>query len=193
MMPYRFKGDFSCLESQERKKILPVRKILNEIDIKQGNTMIDFGCGIGYFSIPALDFVGKQGTVIAIDVSIKMLKELVKRAGKPKNLKIIHGDSLICLKADIILLSMVLHEVDNPRDFLQTCFEALKPNGRVIVIDWQKKETGAMGPPLYQRLAKEEVLKLTDMSYRQLPIHEWLYFLEFIKKLDKRRLTHNFL
>jgi len=182
MMPYRFKGDFSCLESEERKKILPARKILNEINIRQGDTLIDFGCGIGYFSIPALDFVGEKGTVIAIDVSIEMLKEVVKRSGNPKNLKIIHGESLNCLKADIIFLSMVLHEVDNPRDFLQTCFAALKPKGRVIVIDWQKKETGTMGPPMYQRLAKEEVLQLTDMDNREHPIHEWLYFLEFIKK-----------
>jgi len=44
--------------------------------IKQGDTLIDFGCGIGYFSIPALDFVGDQGTVIAIDGSDECSKNL---------------------------------------------------------------------------------------------------------------------
>jgi ubiquinone/menaquinone biosynthesis C-methylase UbiE len=181
MMPHHFKGNFSRLESEERKKLLPAERILQEMNIQQGETIIDFGCGIGYFSIPALDFVGDDGTVIAVDVSQEMIQELVKRAGHRKNLKIVHADSLIGLTADRILLSMVLHEVNNPKEFLQTCFTALKPYGRVIVIDWQKKETGLMGPPVEERLTKEEVIQLTQRNYREHPIHEWVYFLEFIK------------
>jgi ubiquinone/menaquinone biosynthesis C-methylase UbiE len=178
-MSHRFKGDFSRLEGEERKKILPAKRILQEIMIQSGDTFIDFGCGIGYFSIPALDFVGDEGSVIAIDISNDMLQELLKRTGYRKNLKIINGDSLVGLKANIILLSMVLHEVTNPKEFLQTCFAALKPNGRVIVIDWQKKETGTMGPPVKERLSKEEVVKLTDKNYVEHPIHELVYFIEF--------------
>lgn len=180
-MPYRFQGDFSRLESAERKKILPVEHILQEMKIKRGDTLIDFGCGIGYFSIPALDFVGEQGVVIAIDASEEMIQELKIRSGHRKNLKIIYGDSLIGLKADIILLSMVIHEIDNPKEFLKTCFAALKPGGRVIVIDWQKKNTGIMGPPINERLAREKVLQLIEMNYHEHKIHEWVYFLEFIK------------
>ncbi len=180
MMPHRFKGNFSRLENEERKKILPAEDILQEMNIQQGETIIDFGCGIGYFSIPALDFVGDDGTVIAVDVSQEMIQELVKRAGHRKNLKIVHADSLIGLTADRILLSMVLHEINHPKEFLQTCFTALKPFGRVIVIDWQKKETGVMGPPVEERLTKEEVIQLTQRNYREHSIHEWIYFLEFI-------------
>jgi len=180
-MPHRFKGDFSRLESEERKKILPAKQILQEMKIQKGDTLIDFGCGIGYFSIPALDFVGQEGKVIAIDISKKMLRELTKRVGNRKNLKIIYGTSLNGLTANIILLSMVLHEIANPKKFLKTCFKTLKPNGRVIVIDWEKKETGNMGPPVEERLTKEEVIQLTEMYYREHPIHDWMYFLEFIK------------
>ena len=181
MMPHIFKGNPSLLESEERKKILPVKRILQEMNIKKGDTLIDFGCGIGYFSIPALDYVGEKGTVIAIDISNKMLKELFKRTGPRKNLRTIQGKSLDGLKANIILLSMVLHEVTDPKEFLYSCFKALKPNGRVFVIDWEKKETGTMGPAVEERLAKEDVIKLTDMIYRKHFIHDWIYFLEFIK------------
>ena len=179
-MPHRFSGSFSRLESEERKKILPVQRILREMNIRCGDTLLDFGCGIGYFSIPALEYVGDEGTVIAVDVSEEMLQELHKRAGHRKNLKIVHADSLPRLTADIILLSMVLHEVDNPKEFLQTCFAALKPYGRVMVIDWQKTKTGPMGPPLEDRLAKEEVIQLTPVKYREHSINESVYFLEFI-------------
>jgi len=181
MMPHRFKGNFSRLESEERKKILPTKRLLQEMNIQRGDTMIDFGCGIGYFSIPALDFVGDEGTVIAIDVSNEMLQELEKRAGHRKNLKIVHADSLNGFTANIILLSMVLHEVNNPKEFFQTCFAALKSYGRVIVIDWQKKDTGLMGPPVKERLTKEEVIQLVQVKYREHSIHEWVYFLEFLK------------
>ncbi|KYK29090.1 hypothetical protein AYK20_00765 [Thermoplasmatales archaeon SG8-52-1] len=180
-MSHRFKGDFSLLENKERKKILPVEPILKEMRIKKGDTLIDFGCGVGYFSIPALDYVGEEGIVIAIDVSYDMLQELSKRIGHRKNLKIIQGDTLVGLTADIILLSIVLHEITNPKDFLYNCFETLKPNGRVIVIDWQKRKTGTMGPPVEDRLAREEVIKLTDTNYREHFINDWIYYLEFKK------------
>jgi len=180
-MPHRFKGDFSRLESKERKQIMPANYLLQKMKIKKGDTLIDFGCGIGYFSIPALDFVGEKGAVIAIDVSNEMLQELAKRVKNHKNLKIIQADTLVGLEANIILLSMVLHEITNPKKFLNNCFKSLKPNGRVIVIDWQKKDTGKMGPPFEDRLAKEDVIKLANIKYIEHHVHECVYFLEFKK------------
>ena len=180
MMPHRFKGDFSRLESEERKKLLPVEYILKEMNIQKGDTFIDFGCGIGYFSIPALEFVGEEGTVIAIDVSSEMLSELTKRAGNRKNLKIVHADTLREVMADIILLSMVLHEIENPKEFLRSCVASLKPHGRIMILDWQKHQIAGMGPPVEDRLAKEEVLQLAQMRYHEHPLHELVYFLELL-------------
>ena len=169
IMPHRFKGDFSRLESKERKKIMPADYLLQKMKIKRGDTLIDFGCGIGYFSIPALDFVGEKGTVVAIDVSKEMLQELARRVGNHKNLKIILADTLFGLEANIILLSMVLHEIANPKKLLNSCFKSLKTNGRVIVIDWHKKDTGIMGPPFEDRLAKEDVIKLANRYILNIP------------------------
>jgi ubiquinone/menaquinone biosynthesis C-methylase UbiE len=180
-MPHRFTGDFSRLESAERKNMLPTEKILQEMKIRPGDTLMDFGCGIGYFSIPALEYVGTEGKVIAVDVSDQMLQELLRRAGPRKNLIILQADTLPLLEADIILLSTVLHEVDNPNFFLETCLTRLKPHGRVIVIDWQKIDNGLMGPPVEDRLAKEEVIGFTAMKYREHFINQWIYFLEFLK------------
>ena len=181
-MPHRFKGDFSRLESEERKKLLPVEYILKEMNIQKGDTFIDFGCGIGYFSIPALEFVGEEGTVIAVDVSSKMLSELTKRAGNRKNLKIVHADTVRGLRADIILLSMVLHEIENPKEFLGICVSSLQPHGRIMVLDWQIQQTAGMGPPMEDRLAKEEVLKFAQMKYHEHRLHEWVYFLELLSE-----------
>jgi ubiquinone/menaquinone biosynthesis C-methylase UbiE len=177
-MAHTFGGDFSRLESEKRKKILPVKKILEQISIRKGDIVIDYGAGIGYFAIPALDLVGEKGIVIAIDISGDMIKELRKRAGERCNLKVIEGDTLPEEKADVILLVNVLHELDSPGEFMRRCFAHLLPHGRVVVIDWQKKET-EMGPPADHRLSKEEVIALAKRKPVEHTIHDFLYFLEF--------------
>ena len=177
-MGHIFNGDFSHLESGKRQKILPAKEILEKIGIRIGDTVIDYGAGIGYFAIPALDYVGEKGNVIAIDISGDMIKELRKRARERPNLTVVEGDMLPDEKADVILLINVLHELDSPEEFLKRCFAHLLPHGRVIVIDWQKKETD-MGPPVDHRISREEVITFAKRKTIEHKIHNFLYFLEF--------------
>jgi|WetSurMetagenome_2_1015567.scaffolds.fasta_scaffold41795_4 ubiquinone/menaquinone biosynthesis C-methylase UbiE len=177
-MAHIFNGDFSRLESDKRKKILPAKEILELIGIQKGDTIIDYGAGIGYFAIPALEYVGEKGKVIAVDISGEMIKELRKRAGDRPNIEILEGDSIPDEKADIILLVNVLHELDFPGEFLNQCFTHLLMHGRVIVIDWQKKVT-EMGPPVDHRISKEEVIALANRKPTEHKIHRFMYFLEF--------------
>ncbi|MFH1470816.1 MAG: methyltransferase domain-containing protein [Candidatus Micrarchaeota archaeon] len=173
-----FKGDFSRLDNEQRRERLPPTEILTRLGIKKGDTLLDFGCGIGYFSIPALEFVGNEGEVIAIDLSERMLGELKKRAGERRNLRLVQSDKLGGFKADIVLLVNVLHEVENPKEFLEDSFSNLKPNGRVVIIDAQKKAMDT-GPPLELRIALEELLSMTNKKRKQHPIHDSMYFVEF--------------
>jgi ubiquinone/menaquinone biosynthesis C-methylase UbiE len=177
-MAHVFHGSVKQLDDPERRSILPAQKLLQQMGIKTGDTVLDFGAGIGYFSIPALDFVGESGKVIAIDLSKRMLKELRRRAGERPNLIISQARDLGSYFADVILLVTVLHEVDDPKKFLETCFIQLNPGGRIFVIDWQKKET-PHGPPVRIRIAKDEVLSMTPHPHREHSIHEYFYFIEF--------------
>jgi ubiquinone/menaquinone biosynthesis C-methylase UbiE len=177
-MAHVFHGDYRQLDDEERHRILPARHLLQQMKIKEGETVLDFGAGIGYFSIPALDFVGESGKVIAIDLSSRMLKELRRRAGKRTNLIICHARDLGAFTADVILLITVLYEVENPQKFLGSCFTHLNPGGRIFVIDWQKKET-PRGPPVAERIAKAELLSMTRHSHREHLVHEYFYFIEF--------------
>ena len=177
-MAHIFDGDFSLLECDKRKNILPAKEILEKIGIREGDIVIDYGAGIGYFAIPALDYVGEKGKVIAVDLSSDMITELKKRAGDLPNLKVINGDMLPEERADVILLVNVLHELVSPGEFLKQCFAHLLPHGRVIIIDWQKKETD-MGPPVDHRTSREEVIVLAKRKPIEHKIHRFLYFLEF--------------
>ncbi len=168
------------LESENRKRLLPAEEILATIGIKEGDTLIDFGCGIGYFSIPAAKLVGEQGKVIAIDISDEMISELEKRSEGFRNLDIVKSDDISGFKGDIILLVTVLHEVDNAKKFIERCFDALNPQGRIIIIDWQKKET-TMGPPISHRISKDEVIAMAHSKCIEHNIDDTFYFLEFRK------------
>ena len=174
-----FEGDFRKLESEERRKLLPANEILREAGVANGETVVDFGCGIGYFTIPALDIVGENGKVIAIDLSKERLEELKRRANGRKNLEIVNADSMDGIsRADVILAITVLHEIDGQREFVSKCMASLNPNGRLVVIDWAKKKT-SMGPPIEHRIGKEEVIKMAGKSPVEHKIDGNFYFLEF--------------
>ncbi len=179
-MAHVFQGDAERLDNPQRRKLLPPDAILNQLGIRPGDTIIDFGCGVGYFTIPALELVGENGKVIAIDISKKMLDELRKRAGARKNLEIMRSNNTDKApdNVDFIFLITVLHELEGPEKFLEKCFAKLNENGRLIIIDWQKRET-EFGPPLEHRIAKEEVLAMSGKRHIEHDINENFYFLEF--------------
>ncbi len=55
--------------------------------LKNGDTAVDLGCGMGYFSIPLAELVGDRGKVIAVDLQERMLAGLRGRAEKAKLLE----------------------------------------------------------------------------------------------------------
>jgi ubiquinone/menaquinone biosynthesis C-methylase UbiE len=150
------------LDSPERRKELPPEETLQRLGIKTGDTVVDLGCGIGYFTIPIGGIVGDAGKVIGIDIAQEMLNETRRRADEAGitnvDLRLAENDGVPVSRkeADFILIVNVLHEFHNPQDTLEKCAEALKPGGRLAIIEWAKKET-EHGPPLDHRISKEEI------------------------------------
>ena len=90
--------------------------VLKEAGIGKGQVVLDFGCGLGNYSIPAAGIAGKSGLIYALDENEGALNELVRRAGlaELKNIKLIKlsVDSKIPLQSnsiDVVLLFDVLH------------------------------------------------------------------------------------
>lgn len=104
--------------------------------VKPGMTVIDFGCAMGFFSIPMAKMVKPDGLVICIDVQQKMLDVLTKRARKADVEKyietfIVPTDSLklhdFYNKADFALAFAVAHEVPDQNIFFNELSKVLKP------------------------------------------------------------------
>ena len=163
-MPQRFdtRKRFVLL-SDERIAALQPEKLLRELGLTEGMTVADIGCGPGFFTIPAAQIVGPTGLALAADIQGEMLSTVRSRALEHglTNVRIVKtNDREIPIPAgscDFALLAFTLHEIEHRASFLHRAARALKPNGRLWVLEWDKVE-GPVGPPMEDRITPEELL-----------------------------------
>ena len=123
-----------------RKLIHDPYKILSPY-IKEGDTVLDVGPGMGYFTIPMARMVGVKGRVIAADVQERMLLALKRRAQQAGVEKRVIGhlsskDSLgIKEQVNFILAFWMVHEVPDRKRFLNELFSVLKDNGTFLLVE----------------------------------------------------------
>ena len=149
-----------------RKRWQNPETILSRVGLMSGFTFIDVGCGNGFFAIPAAHIVGEKGTVYGIDIdgsAISMLKEIA-RTESLNNLVLKVGraeETILCENcADIVFLANDLHDFKDPNKVLKNAKKMIKPNGRLVDIDWKKETMTMPGPPLQIRLNEEEASNL---------------------------------
>jgi ubiquinone/menaquinone biosynthesis C-methylase UbiE len=124
-----------------RDAFLRPRKILNKIEgIKDGVSILDYGCGPGSFTLAAAEMVCIDGTVFAADIHPLALEHVRKSASKKgfENIKTILTADKIDLpdsSIDIILLFYVLHDFHNPCKIIRELNRVLKSDGILTVID----------------------------------------------------------
>jgi ubiquinone/menaquinone biosynthesis C-methylase UbiE len=109
--------------------------------VHPGDSVIDIGCGMGYFTIPLAKLAGPEGHVTCIDIQEKMLAALRRRAernGVSETLTThLGGPESIGYheKADFILLFWMFHEVPDQRALLIEIRDLLKTGGRLLFVE----------------------------------------------------------
>lgn len=155
MAGHRFNPEHAQkLDSPERRELLPPQKILEDFGLESSDVVLDMGAGTGYFTLPA---AGMTERVIALDVEPRMLALLEKRLqdqnvtnvelreGKIEEIPVEDGS------VDKVIASFILHETDDLDQVIQEMKRVIKPGGKTLIIEWEKKETD-QGPPLAHRL-----------------------------------------
>jgi SAM-dependent methyltransferase len=139
-------GGADWLERSEREIEEMPETALDKIGIRQGMTVADVGAGIGYFTVRLGKRVGPTGKVYAVDVQPEMLTMLKQRATKAnlKNILPVLGSEsdpkLPAATMDLILLVDVYHEFSQPQKMLQRMREALKNDGRLVLLEYRKED-----------------------------------------------------
>jgi ubiquinone/menaquinone biosynthesis C-methylase UbiE len=108
--------------------------------IHEGQSMLDFGCGTGDFTIPAAKIVGKQGKIYALDCNERQLELVEKKAEKAglKNIKTILSEQKTDLpdgSLDVVWICDVLHEIRNKREVISEASRLLKKDGILLIYD----------------------------------------------------------
>lgn len=155
------------LDNPKRREALPPYETLKRLRLSKGDIIADIGCGIGYFTLPAAELSGPGGKVYALDISDEMLDE-TKKAAVEKGLTnielvrnteydlVIGGESVT-----YCLISLVLHEVDDLRRYVEEIGRILRYGGRLAIIEWQKIVSD-FGPPIEHRLDRVGLIALLE-------------------------------
>ena len=139
--------------------------ILKQLNLKEGMTAADFGCGSGGWVIP----LAKQlegGKVYAIDILEEPLSALKAKASLEKitNIQSIVADvekgvDIWEESCDLVLMSNLLFQCEDKKKVLQEGKRIIKKGGKILVVDW--KAEAAMGPA-EGRISLEEVKKIAE-------------------------------
>lgn len=106
--------------------------------VKEGMTVADIGCGLGYFSLGLARLVGEKGRVIAADIQPQMLSRLEKRAKRARLSDIIQSHQCeadnIAIKEplDFAVAFWMVHESPSPSNLFNQIYTSLKPSGTLL-------------------------------------------------------------
>ena len=131
-------------------------EVVRALQLSPAMTVADVGAGTGYFAVRLARAV-PQGQVIATDIEPDMVKYLNERAQREhlSNLRAT-SDKLAPRSVDAILVVHVWHHVDDRTAFAKELVAALKPGGRIIVVEFA--DGAHHGPPPEMRLAPPKVI-----------------------------------
>lgn len=141
--PQEFLGKF---EVESREVFARRREILAACQVQSGQTIADIGAGTGLFTRMFSETVGKDGQVFAVDISRKFLDHIqtTSREAGQRNIETVlcKADSteLPPDSVDVAFICDTYHHFEFPLKTMTSLYRALRPGGRVILIDFHRVE-----------------------------------------------------
>lgn len=136
--------------------------LMSALHIRRGATVADLGSGTGYFTWRLAEQVGPQGKVYAIDVQRSML-DLTKAAVAEHKLANVEyvlatdiSPQLPERSVDLVFMAYAYHEFGDPEAMMRSVRRALKPGGRVVILEYAKESNIAPASPLH-KMSFEEI------------------------------------
>ena len=143
-------------------------QLLALLPLRPYQTIADIGCSLGDFTISLAKYLF-DGKVYAVDSQQKTLDTLATRLQQIRltNVEMVRSTKrnigLDQESLDGALMPFILHNAEDKEALLEQVLRALQRSGWLAVLEWHKKET-AEGPPLEERLARQEVEELTKAA-----------------------------
>jgi ubiquinone/menaquinone biosynthesis C-methylase UbiE len=175
------------LDDPARLDYQPVRDVLGLLELTGDETVVDYGAGVGYLTLP-LAAALPRGRVVAVDMSAELLEELGERphgqasrgatrgtdgatrvsdgaAAADERVELVHTtDNRVPLpdgSADAIVAVNLWHEIYDEPTALDELRRLLTPGGRLAIVDWATVER-PIGPAAAHMLSLDQALAVTD-------------------------------
>ena len=152
------------LDRPEREAEEAPSKAIAALGIAPGAVVADVGAGSGYYTVRLAEVVGPTGRVVATDLQpgmLDLIRAKVERQGLT-NVTLVQGraddPTLPTASFDLIVLVDVYHELASPQIFVRKLREALKPGGRLVLIEFRLEDP---------RVPIREVHKMSVSQVRQ--------------------------
>jgi len=138
-----FIGKF--LDSKQRKVMQPPEKIISRSGIDKGMTVLEIGCGSGAFTTDVARAIGNKGILSALDIEIKMLKQVASKLNRIenkdiKNVKLVQASAYTLPFSkesfDIVYMVAVFQEIPNKEKALKEINRVLKNNGILSISEF---------------------------------------------------------
>ena len=172
--PRDLKAYLERLDDQARDKDQKPAQVVEALGLKPGMAVADLGSGSGYFTRRFIEAVTETGKVYAIDVEPEMLnyaKESVIHMHVPYTAEFVLArtdDPKLPLESvDLIFVCNTYHHLDNRPKYFENLKSALKPGGRVAIVDFYHDDrSGELGFPKKHLVPRDTVLQeLNEAGY----------------------------
>jgi ubiquinone/menaquinone biosynthesis C-methylase UbiE len=165
-------GGADWLERSQREAEEHPDAALDALNIKPGMVIADVGAGVGYLTTRLAKRVGPSGKVYATDIQPEMLTRLRERLDHEH---ITNVEPVLSSQADpklpagqidLILMVDVYHELTQPQRMLRRMKESLKPDGRLVLIEYRKEDPTIPIRPEHKMSVAEVKTEVEAEGYR---------------------------
>jgi ubiquinone/menaquinone biosynthesis C-methylase UbiE len=162
-------------------------EVVAALALSPGQVVVDLGAGSGLFTRRFATAVGPTGRAIGLDIdpsAVEAIKADAAASGLPNydaRLVSASDPALPRASADVIFLSNTYHHIEDRIAYFERLRPALKPNGRLVIVDFPPGPSGERMPGHPDQ--KQVESELTAAGYRLIKTHTFLdrqFFLEFV-------------
>ena len=163
---------FSGWSAAERETEEKPQLLIDALEIKPGQTIADLGAGSGYYSFRIAPLVGPTGKVLAIDIEPAMLEVITQRASRERiaNVATVRASArdpnLAPGSVDLLFMVDVYHELEFPYEVMTKVRAALKPGGRVALIEYRAEDPQVAIKPVHKMSERQVRRELEAAGFR---------------------------
>lgn len=157
------------LERPQRDREQKTSQLVRNLPLQPDDTVADIGAGTGYFSFRIAERV-PQGKVVAVDIQPEMLDiiDTRKAQGYPQNVETVLGTErdprLNPGSIDLILLVDAYHEFSWPREMGEAMLRALKPGGRLVLVEYRGEDPSIPIKRLHKMTEKQARMEMQEIG-----------------------------